>query len=661
MWQQVFLFSCLNIWYHVWYRNLNGNVFAAQVTRPAKMTSVVVHAKEVLQYLLDTLGDSKIWAGHSYTDFDMVIRLDYLASLHIDALGLVGVRAILLHVRLPSSDTYGDQYKPMVKVRADYGKTEPGLQLETQPPHDKIVHQISKLCEAFFADQWPCLSAFDSLTFLRRLFRHVQAKILQLGEFCVVCGRHQEHAALKPVPCNSIACNFAFNEHGIGADFRDIYSRPVIADLLISMASAACQCTARRDSLFQFVPSDMVITYYKLGDPNSASQQINWQRVQNALLSCPPVATMAKTACLQDLFPDTALQPGVTKVRLLRSVLNSCRGHLIQLEGADMFPTMKTEYQFRLCTDSPSKEAMFAQLKEKRGSQFLFHGSPFYNWHCIIREGLKNMSGSSMMSHGSSSGAGIYLAEHSRIAACYCDRRGTPAWPKSIFGVTPQCIALCEVINDSFNDKTKSIKITNLISFDSGIRVVPDAKNVIIRYLFVYCDVAIPNVRAQMLSEMCEYHARRQAEVSHTARNAFRFGSIWSHQRIHLQCLQQQLYCVSSVREPEQRQKQATRATDWVVFVVVKDYCASFDSFEPDCLDLHSCCPCLVHGFARWTMDDLFISECFTENCCVESGRTEEQSVRTVYSLVLLGLLGLTPVMKTSSTRRQQDNQCVAL
>ena len=389
-----------------------------RVESSAKMsrTSMVIQSKDVLLYLLTNLGRNQVRSKHSSTEFDLVLQLDYLESLNLDALGLTGLTAIFMHVTLSSVKFYGGRYQPAVRFSTDVNQPTHGI--KTQATHDKVLHQISKISEAFFAEHWPCHTKLDTLTFLRRLFRHVQARVLQLGNFCVVCGHRQEHAGLKPVPCESKACNYAFDEHGTGADLRDIYTRPIIADLLISMASAACQRTSRRDSLFQRLPSDLLIATDLNKDGYPFASQINWQRMEEALLGIPSVASMAKLPDLQDLFPNISLQARSVKLQLLRSVLNSCQGHLMQLQDLERFPGMPTEYQFRLCSDRPSKEAVFAILRDKHGSQFLFHGSPFFNWHCIMREGLKNMTGSKLMLNGQDFGSGIYLAENSVITTC---------------------------------------------------------------------------------------------------------------------------------------------------------------------------------------------------------------------------------------------------
>lgn len=79
----------------------------------------------------------------------------------------------------------------------------------------------------------------------------------------------------------------------------------------------------------------------------------------------------------------------------------------------------------------PEKEKQFQELKAKHGSFYAFHGSGFGNWHSILRVGLKNYSGTDLMSTGKSLtdvlsqwvgqayGAGIYLSPSSSTSLGY--------------------------------------------------------------------------------------------------------------------------------------------------------------------------------------------------------------------------------------------------
>lgn len=95
-------------------------------------------------------------------------------------------------------------------------------------------------------------------------------------------------------------------------------------------------------------------------------------------------------------------------------------------------------------------------------STYFYHGSPPYNWHSILRNGLKNYSGTAKQSHGAAYGQGIYLAAHSGTSMGYSHRG------KNGFTV----IAIAQVIDADDYKK-------------GGIYVVPDESKVLIKYLIL--------------------------------------------------------------------------------------------------------------------------------------------------------------------------------
>lgn len=92
----------------------------------------------------------------------------------------------------------------------------------------------------------------------------------------------------------------------------------------------------------------------------------------------------------------------------------------------------------------------------------MFHGSSIYNWYSIMRNGLKNYSGTALMSNGQVYGPGIYLADNIGMAMGYC-RTGDE---HNIIGVV-------QVLNSSKYKKTDQIY------------VVPEENDVLLKYLIV--------------------------------------------------------------------------------------------------------------------------------------------------------------------------------
>jgi poly [ADP-ribose] polymerase 6/8 len=94
---------------------------------------------------------------------------------------------------------------------------------------------------------------------------------------------------------------------------------------------------------------------------------------------------------------------------------------------------------------TPESEREFRTLKEKYGAMYLFHGSDGSRWHSIVRNGLKNATGTPMQANGAALGEGIYFARSSSTSQGYA-RLSPNTYGKSIFGSNLKILALCEVV-----------------------------------------------------------------------------------------------------------------------------------------------------------------------------------------------------------------------
>lgn len=109
---------------------------------------------------------------------------------------------------------------------------------------------------------------------------------------------------------------------------------------------------------------------------------------------------------------------------------------------------------------------------------FCFHGSSLENWYSILRNGLRNLSNTALMTAGAAYGAGIYASANYATSYGYTARYtgGNRHWAN----ISPQLqhgfvIAIVEIIKKSGYGKDANY----------GIVVVPEEDDIIIRYLFV--------------------------------------------------------------------------------------------------------------------------------------------------------------------------------
>jgi len=166
---------------------------------------------------------------------------------------------------------------------------------------------------------------------------------------------------------------------------------------------------------------------------------------------------------------------------LLQWIVASNRSYLVKLPPDKQLETMCSNHQFLMLSASPEQEEEFAQLKAKHGSVFAFHGSRTENWHSILRQGLRNASGTKLQLNGAAYGAGIYLSPAASLSLGYSQMHGgtlagggAKGGGEFLDGSTFACIAICEVINNGIK------------KHNATIWTVLEEKNVVTRFFIVY-------------------------------------------------------------------------------------------------------------------------------------------------------------------------------
>jgi Poly(ADP-ribose) polymerase catalytic domain len=354
------------------------------------------------------------------------------------------------------------------------------------------------------ADVWPASRTQDrGRGFLNRAMAEVVQRVLDCTHTCMICDRELPFAMVKPSICDNVLCIHSHEQYGLGADVAtEIRESPEVVDLLISLCYAASQNDIRRFNPFPVgvqasiprqngMPGTATIDFMKeswqqkMGSAAAAaapprkkakkgkteanqrpdfSDFADASKVKEVLDQMPPVAELV------DAHDSQALK-AVLDARhpllfpLLRWVITSNRAHLQRLAPEEQIPEMQTNMQFKFVSSPPEKEAEFQRLKKTSGSFWAFHGSQFSNWHSILRVGLKNYSGTAMMSTGAAYGAGIYLSPNSGTSSGYS--RPLPGWPKS--GLSSggnqgmQCLCICEVIDAKYKAKPHCMSLAPLL------------------------------------------------------------------------------------------------------------------------------------------------------------------------------------------------------
>lgn len=110
------------------------------------------------------------------------------------------------------------------------------------------------------------------------------------------------------------------------------------------------------------------------------------------------------------------------------------------------------------------KSKIFEQEKKHF---FVFHGSDIGNWYSIMRNGLKNYSGTGMMAHGAAFGKGIYLANNIEMAYGYSTNNFGMGYDRNTYLI----VAVVQLLDKDNYDKK------------NGIFVVPDEDKILLKNL----------------------------------------------------------------------------------------------------------------------------------------------------------------------------------
>jgi poly [ADP-ribose] polymerase 6/8 len=209
---------------------------------------------------------------------------------------------------------------------------------------------------------------------------------------------------------------------------------------------------------------------------------------------------------------------------LLRWILLSNRSHLIHLPAEMQFKDLNPSVQFMTLLSAPEVEEVFNSLKMKYGSFYLWHGSNGQRWHSILRNGLKNATGTSMQANGAAFGPGIYFARDSQMSWQY-SHKSPNGYARSRLGKLLHIIALCEVAkippvgrplpvapNQGKRAKLHGLK-GSLTDFGWAYTLTLESA-CIVRFMMVGGDfsrdvVARPLDRVPTLHDVLEFHAHQ--------------------------------------------------------------------------------------------------------------------------------------------------------
>jgi len=301
----------------------------------------------------------------------------------------------------------------------------------------------------------------SKFSYLTRIALYVSLSLVNSGQTCMTCDGCLDFVGLKPAVCQAPTCQFQFCELGLGFNLaHEIQTQRKIMDMYISMMCSSIQANKILLCFPRGVRSRENQSFMNGSTPDPAKLKNIVDKIPN-LQQLQQHLDDAKNSRKNEagLPADSYLRKQLKKVDpliypLLKWIVTSNRAYLRELRPNERFKDIHTTHQFFFANASPEKEAEFQRLKREaeeyhgkgKGVIQAWHGSPFGNWHSIMRNGLQNMSGTKHQMHGAAYGKGIYFALNMSVSLSY-SRRSSGGWVNSEIGTSLYGIALCEIIN----------------------------------------------------------------------------------------------------------------------------------------------------------------------------------------------------------------------
>ena len=249
-------------------------------------------------------------------------------------------------------------------------------------------------------------------------------KTENLHSFCVVCCDRLEFQSDIYMPCEKDKCIYKFEEMIIGNPVTEKFkSDPDICSFLIESAIDAMTCPRKYD-IFEPFPSHFLIDqnlHISRGEMSKLQGQ-NYDNNKNFALIDKTIENfkiedLLKYLTVHKKDSDLAKIIGKDLYLLLRFILMSCK---VTVESNDDVLDIKGQgYKIYKIVHPFDKDEEFKELTRKTAASYLFHGSRWCNWYSILRNGLKNCSGSKLMTAGQAYGSGIYLSDNVQLSYNY--------------------------------------------------------------------------------------------------------------------------------------------------------------------------------------------------------------------------------------------------
>jgi ubiquitin-protein ligase len=250
-------------------------------------------------------------------------------------------------------------------------------------------------------------------------------------DYCTICGKMHDKVGLSYIStCENIICVNKSYHYPINNKITEFYKSDPTTMFLLFRTMLSCMNHPKIDVILSSLP------------------KIHGIRTFKQLISSIPNKLMGNkledlTAIISESYDDfylwTKLDDNLTYALLINSLSDNYYSMYsykdlvtTDLKKKNMSEENEIEY-FNINYSTEIENDIRSKLDGDKKYYHLYHGSPFHCWYSIIKNGLKVMSGTSLMTTGAAYGNGIYLSDHLAVSLSYA--RDTVNFKYNMIGV----------------------------------------------------------------------------------------------------------------------------------------------------------------------------------------------------------------------------------
>lgn len=324
------------------------------------------------------------------------------------------------------------------------------------------LFRICKIKDKYFTDDM-----FDLMT-------EISNKIQEPFKYCTVCGNYNNMIINEPSYCTDICKN---NIYTLWTNniVKDCYEHDKLVFKLILETTKHGIKSVRKHLVFNPLPP----MYNEISELEQLIISDHFEKNNENIYD---IIKHSKND--NDIIKKMSDKIyGLLKFIILS---NNFRLKSVNMTDKDIF-TKEIDYEKDMVCYEIIHDMVKTELFNAREPEYLYHGSNIGNWYSIMRNGLKNCSGTSLMSAGAAYGNGIYLSDNANISNVYSSGH---------IDSNIRILGIAQVLNKDIYKKAE------------GIFVVPDENKVLLKYL-----ITLPGKNKTSFTNIVNFIKNRENEI----------------------------------------------------------------------------------------------------------------------------------------------------